>query len=404
MDLLTEGIAAGVVIPTDVSRKLTIGGITKAYPVFKVRLDYLYFNDQNDRIATWISQYCAEHEEGFPSPFDGDAFNAIIERFIIESNPSAIAKTKENIRQVDQREPGVVAFDGRIIDGNRRFTCLRILAKENEKYNYLETVILDKAVCGNTKQIKMLELSIQHGEEGKIDYSPTDILVGLYHDIIETKLLTVNEYARSTNEKPGVIRKKLDIANLMVEYLEYINAPKQFHIIRELQLVSPLEELYRLLKKCQSDGEAEDLKICVFTNILMRTSTDLARFIRKFKDVISTPYYEDYVEEQKELAGKILETLPPVGQVTCETMRERTKAQVELTQALERSIEKALTKAHKAESQNRPVQIIEEANTLLETITFNLFDEYDDSDCETVRSQIKSSEKTIKKIKDYIGE
>ena len=42
---------------TNLSRKLTLGGVTKAYPVYRVRLDLLYFNDQNDRIATWITQY-----------------------------------------------------------------------------------------------------------------------------------------------------------------------------------------------------------------------------------------------------------------------------------------------------------------------------------------------------------
>ena len=42
---------------TTLSRKLTLGGITKAYPVYRVRLDQLFYNDQNDRIATWITQY-----------------------------------------------------------------------------------------------------------------------------------------------------------------------------------------------------------------------------------------------------------------------------------------------------------------------------------------------------------
>lgn len=316
----------------------------------------------------------------------------------------ALGKTKENILQVDQREPGVVTYDGRIIDGNRRFTCLRLLAKENDKFNYLEAVILDQAVASNTKQIKMLELSIQHGEEGKIDYSPTDILVGLYHDVVETKLLSVVEYARSTNEKPGAVRKKLEIANLMVEYLEFINAPKQFHIIRDLQLYSPLEELSRLLKKCQSDEDAEDLKICVFTNILMRTSSDLGRFIRKFKDVISTPYYEEYIEEQKELATRVLDALPPIGAVNSNTIRDLTKSNSEITQALERSIEKALAKAHKDESQNRPVQILEDVNTLLATLTVDQFDDFSADDFSPVIAQINTAMRTLQKLKEYIGD
>ena len=404
MNLLTDGLQSNAVIPTDISRKLTIGGITRIYPVYKIRLDMLFYNDQNDRIATWLSQYRTDHQGSDPALAQREEYNAIIERFVIQSNPAAIAKTKENIREVDQREPAVVLYDGRIIDGNRRYTCLRLLAEENDKFNYLEAIILDPTVGNNTKQIKMLELTIQHGEEGKVDYNPVDILVGLYHDVVETRLLTVIEYARSINEKPGNVRKKLEVAQLMVEYLEFINAPKQFHIVRDLQLYFPLEELSKLLKKCQSNEAAEDLKVCVFTNILMRTSSDLGRFVRRSKDVMSTPYYDEYVEEQKEIAAQVLDSLPPVGSVNTTTIRETVKSNEGLSQALERSMEKALVKAHKDESQNRPMEILENAENLIESVTFDMFDGSTEDDIENVRLKIKDIFKSLNKLSDYLGE
>ena len=66
MNLLKEGIEKQLVIKTTMTRKLTIDGITQAYPVYKVRLDCLYYNDQNDRIATWISQYKSQNDGIFP--------------------------------------------------------------------------------------------------------------------------------------------------------------------------------------------------------------------------------------------------------------------------------------------------------------------------------------------------
>lgn len=42
-------------------KSLTLNGETKAYPIYRVRLELLYYNEQNDRIATWISQYKSEH-------------------------------------------------------------------------------------------------------------------------------------------------------------------------------------------------------------------------------------------------------------------------------------------------------------------------------------------------------
>ena len=136
----------------------------------------------------------------------------------------------------------------------------------------------------------------------------------------------------------------------------------------------------------------------------MRTSTDLGRFIRKFKDVISTPYYEDYIEEQKEIAATVLDSLPAVGSVNSNTIRDLTKSHTEITQALERSIEKALAKAHKEESQNRPVQILEDVNTLLATITVDQFDDFSDDDFTPVKSQIDMALDTLQKLKEYIGE
>src|SRR5699024_2775223 len=91
-------------------------------------------------------------------------YNDVVERFIYESNPKAIDKTKNNIELVGQRETGVVLNDGRVIDGNRRFTCLRRIAKDYAKTQYFEAVILERDIENNEKEIKLLELSIQHGE------------------------------------------------------------------------------------------------------------------------------------------------------------------------------------------------------------------------------------------------
>ena len=62
MNLLRDGITQGFVIKTDRATKLTIDGITETYPIYQIRLDALYYNDQNDRIATWISQYKSDNK------------------------------------------------------------------------------------------------------------------------------------------------------------------------------------------------------------------------------------------------------------------------------------------------------------------------------------------------------
>lgn len=400
MNLLKQGLDEHFVEKTAMTRKVTLDGITKPYPVYRVKLEYLFYNDQNDRIATWISQYKAAHEGKSPDADQREEYNSIIEKFIVESNPDAIKKTQANIELVDQREPGVVLADGRIIDGNRRFTCLRRLSAKSPKFGWFETVILDRNIESSAKEIKMLELSIQHGEESKVDYNPVDRLVGIYHDIVETKLLTEEEYASSTNETPSEVKTRVALAKLMVEFLEFINAPGQFYIARDLQVSFPLEELLKLLKKCRTEDEQEDLKISVFNNILMQTTTDMGRFVRNFKAVLGTDYQDEFLEEQKELAAKTLDALPAVGKMTTAVIRDQLRANEDLHQEMERSVEKVMTKVKKNETRNRPIQLAEKATTFLESVDTNILQKMNDSELMRLGRQLDRLEEVIRNLRE----
>lgn len=402
MNLLKDGITQQAVIKTAQTRKLTVDGLTQAYPVYKVRLDWLFYNDQNDRIATWISQYKAQHDGNVPDISDRENYNKIIEQFIVESNPDAIRKTQTNIEMVDQREAGVVLADGRIIDGNRRFTCLRRLAAKSDRFSYFETVILDRNIEHSAKQIKMLELSIQHGEESKVDYNPIDRLVGIYNDIISTQLLSIEEYARSTNESETEVKKRVEVAKLMVEFLEFINASEQFYIARDLQLYYPLEELLKLIKKCRTEDEVEDLKISVFTNILMQTAGDMTRFVRQIKSVVGTEYQEEFFEEQKEIAAKIVDAIPEQGKVNTAAICEIVRSNDEVVQELERSMDKTITKVRKNETKNRPIQLAEKATTFLESIDTHILLKLNDSDLRRLARQLDKLEQTIADIRENL--
>ena len=402
MNLLKDGIEAKAVQETTQTRRLTVDGLTDIYKVYKVRLDWLFYNDQNDRIATWISQYKAQHNGKAPDVSDREKYNQIIEQFIVESNADAIHRTQNNIEMVDQREPGVVLADGRIVDGNRRFTCLRRLAAKNNRFNYFETVILDRNIENSAKQIKMLELYLQHGEEGKVEYNPVDRLVGIYNDIISTKLLSVAEYAISTNESEADVRKRVDVAKLMVEFLEFINAPEEFYIARDLQLYYPMEELQKLIRRCSKEDEIEDLKIAAFNNILMQPAGDMTRFIRGMKSIVGSEYQEEFFEEQKELAAKVIDTLPKQGKVTTADIRGIVRENDEVVQELERSMEKTLTKVKKNETKNRPIQLAEKATTFLEGMDTNILKKMNDSELKRLARQLDKLEQIIAEIRENL--
>jgi len=404
MNLLSEGILSGIVVETNLSRKLTIDGLTQSYPVYKVRLDALFFNDKNGRIATWISEYKSEHgDDSLSRDDDLEKYNSTLEDFIAKSNPEALKKTQANIKLVDQREPGVILNDGRVIDGNRRLTCLRRLSKENDRFKHFETIILDRSIENSAKQIKMLELSIQHGEESKVDYSPIDRIVGIYSDVIDTQLLTVSEYARSVNETLQDVNRRVEIAHLIVEFLEFINAPLQFHIAREMQIYSPIEALLPILKKCRTNDEKEDIKISVFTNVLMRSEGDMRLYVRSLKNIIGSAYQEAFIEEQRDIAEKVIDNLPPAGEVTDSVIRDVIRADEEIVQRLSVSLEKAQLKVKKTETRNRPIQLVEKATEYLEGVDLNILKKLNDSDVQRLERQLNILKDITEEIRGAIN-
>lgn len=141
---------------TEANKKLTVDGITKVYPVYKIKLSELYYNDQNDRIATWISKYKIENKITDFEKYNIETYNDKIGEFIKSSDEKAYKKTKNNIEAIGQQEPAIVLKDGRIIDGNRRFTCLRALAQNNTKFNYLESIIIDKDIENSKRKLSCL--------------------------------------------------------------------------------------------------------------------------------------------------------------------------------------------------------------------------------------------------------
>lgn len=400
--LLKDGMENNVVVKTTATRKITLDGITANYPVYKVRLDWLYYNDKNDRIATWISKYKSENDGMIPILEDKEAYNDIVEDFIYQSNPEALKKTQKNIEMFEQREPGVVLNDGRIIDGNRRFTCLRRLSKENEKFNYFETVIIDRDLEADSKQIKMLELSIQHGEEKKVDYNPIDRLVGVYNDLIENKLLTEEEYARSANMTLQEVKKSERIAQLMVEFLEFINAPKKFYIARDLKIDGPLLEMPNMLNKCVTEEEQENLKIALFNNILMLPSGDITRFVRRFKKVIGTKYQDEFLEEQKDLAEEVLEKLPEEGKVSLDIIRDDIRSDAEVQEKLNLSIDKFVEKSNKTKTLSQPLDLAEKSKSNLEDIDTNIIAKMAPESVDKFKKTLDELERLIDSIKENI--
>lgn len=296
--------------PTEITKKFSLRGETSARQVYKIPLDLLYYNNKNGRIATLISKW--ESENGYEiSELERDKYNETIENYIIKSNEQAFKKTRNSIASISQREAGVVLSDGCIIDGNRRYTCLRKLNKDDGtgKYGYFEAVILDPDITADEKEIKRLELELQHGQDEKVSYNPVENLIDVYKTIKEEKLLTLKEYADNCNKKESEIKRYLGQAEIIVDFLDYINAPGKYYIAVDLQLDASINEIYNVKQRVSSEGEWEKAKIVLYDNMLVKPMGDIKIMMRDIKSIINSDYFDEYFGEHYEVTKPLHEKL-----------------------------------------------------------------------------------------------
>lgn len=370
---LMDLIGTELVKKTTLTKKLTIGGVTRSYPVYKVRIDKLFYNDQNDRVATWFSRYCAEKGIDSLSKLDREEYNSIVEEFVVESNPDALRKTQKSILRHGQQEAGVTLSDGRIVDGNRRYTCLRRIERETTEEMFFETVLLDSDLETDKKKIKMLELAIQHGEEKRVDYDLIDYAIGTYNDVVKSPLLTIEEYANCTEEPVSEVQKRIEIAKIIVEFVEYLRVPKQYYIAREYQVYSVFDEMMPILNLLNVD-EQHQLKRIVFNNVLLQANRDQRKFIRDIKGLIKGNDYQEYFDDQREI-NDLIHAKFDMANVTCKSDLDTfSDSNAIIREKLRNSIERFLQLSKDKRTILKPIENVAKSVSLMADVDENVFD------------------------------
>lgn len=302
---LNELIKNGNIEKTTLTKRLTIGSETKDYPVYKFPLEYLYYNDQNGRINTVYHQYISNH--GKLTPEIGESkYNEIFEKFIFESKKQALKDTQVSISEKGQQEPGVILSDGRVIDGNRRFTALRRIQKETKIQQYFEAVILSFDISNkiDEKKIKELELDLQLGREERVSYDPIDRIFDVYNTIEVQKLMTPEEYKKASGAgNTKGINKDLRLAKLIIKFLSIVapneNPIDKFYLARELKLDGPLEDIERTINKLKKDKETITQNVLTILAVQIAKSEvgdrDITRKIRDVKyNILDNPEMKEH--------------------------------------------------------------------------------------------------------------
>lgn len=313
-DLLLQA-AAGELEDTGAVKKLPIANKNNGnYKVYQIPLDELYYNDLNGRIATQFKQY--EAENGKITPEKGNSkYNDVFQELVYNSDAKALDETLKSIKNKYQQEPGVVLRDGRVIDGNRRFTAIRMWEQETHKTRYFEAVILDLDVQSDEKKIKQLELELQLGTEAKIVYDPIDRIFDVYNTIKIKKTMTAEEYRDFAGlSKINAVNNDLEYAELILKFIKIISPGgdpiDKFYLARDLKLDGPIEELGKKLadlksknKKQVTDAVLVNLVVAKTVNEKTKAPNLQMRDVKSFilSDANNTQNYLDAYEKNDQI-------------------------------------------------------------------------------------------------------
>lgn len=330
-----EKTGATVKLPT---RLNNLG--TENMDVYRIPLKYLYYNDKNGRISTAIAGY---HDELNPVNDTVDpAYNDFVAKLIEQNNPAALKRTQKSIQESGQRICGYVLEDGRIVDGNRRYTALRNLQKATGKTYYFEAVILPFSYDNQTdrSKIKKLELAIQMGVEKREDYDPVDLAVDIYQTTTgDDAMMTLADYVNVANMKKKEAERYYQGAVYMREFLKFIGADENnYNLIKENQIWSPFYEMGKSL--ANNFGDDDDSQVqknetmhsyfgLILHDLHVGVSGTPARtHMRDFtQNIVKSPNLNEFNDEVSDAVEDLADTLQesPINNTT-DLMTQLTEA------------------------------------------------------------------------------
>lgn len=394
-------------IKTDMTINVVIMGSVRTLPVYKVPLNDLYYNDRNDRISTFISEF-----KGILGALTHEDKQKKIEDFIVKSNEQAFKKTKKSIKDDTQLKPGIVANDGRVLDGNRRFTCLRQLYndKAEEKYGFFLCAVLDGDLAKlSDKEIKKIEYNLQFAEERPVDYDTIDMLVGIYNNVLieglneeHDPVLTPKEYIDSKKINKKDFEKDKDTIIVMIDYLEYINRPLEFHIARDAKLKEALLTISEGLKKTKASEEVnERLKYMCFDVLVtdakpyVSLTHTLREILKKYKN--NKEAYEKALEEYEEIADDIFDEV--IGDEGFSKSKQNQFEDNDVSKEFNTILVELLEGSNTKEIKDKPISLIRTAITKVRSIDLGVVKIYSDERNNEFLDYIEELEGELKKIK-----
>jgi hypothetical protein len=216
-DRIAAALAAN---PADRDR-VSFRGKMQSLPVIRLALKDTVLNHRSHRIKAQLEGSAAEAAIAV-DPESDVAQTAI--RKILRATPG-FEPLKQNLKDEEQREPGVVTRTGLLINGNTRAVALGDLGEE-----YIDVAVLP--ADASIPELYALEADLQVAADYRQDYTFTNELL-FVHDLIEQQNRSERDVALrmrwASPSKPASVTKGIEKVRQFTRHLAFI---------REIQALS----------------------------------------------------------------------------------------------------------------------------------------------------------------------
>jgi hypothetical protein len=283
-------------------------GKTHELTVYRLPAKLLIFNIGNGRFAAELMAEQKRLKKKLDATNPEHA--KIIQKLLLEQSPEETTALKEDIEKNGQLDPGIITFDGAVINANRRMAILQLLHKETEKdkFEYLNVGRLPRGV--GEKDLWKIEAKLQFGKDFRLEYGPINellkIRLGKQSGLTERQIseALVGRYSESE------VRTKIEILKLIDSYLSIIEKPGEYkEVLGSVQsFISLQSNVVALLKKGLHKSEVPKITSIGFAMI---KGGELSHWdIRELRKITELP------EARKTLYGMLDRKGNPVDDIS----------------------------------------------------------------------------------------
>lgn len=161
-----------------------------------------------------------------------------------------------------------------------------------------------------------------------------------------------------------------------------------------------------ILNKCTDEDQREDIKIIIFSNILVKPFGDMTRYIRKINEVVVSEHCNEFIEEQRTVTETTIDKIENSSEKTVlNVIKNDIRRNDDISDNLNRALEKAETKNKQKMARNEPIKILEKVNLQLSSIDTQIFGKLDARNLKLIFLEVEKpnilKNKTEEELKEY---